>query len=95
MVSHFGDCGSTPPAGMYRGVVFDGCCVAAPFSGDPETLGLLPMGVIDFPFSLTADTIIFPFDFADYIDRKKKRDESLLQRKQSAAAITSQPRHEQ
>lgn len=86
MVSHFGDCGSTPPAGVYRGTVFDAACMAAPFSGDSQSVGLLPLGVIDFPFSFVADTIIFPFDLADRINRRKRENEKPAQRNQRAAA---------
>ena len=71
MVSHFGDCGSTPPPGVYRGTVFDAGCMAMPFSSEPH-LEYLPIGIIDLPFSLAADTLIFPFDLADYIERKNK-----------------------
>src|SRR4051812_42102166 len=70
MVSHFGDCGSTPPPGVYRGTRFDTACIAAPFASEPH-VELLPVGLIDLPFSLAADTIIFPFDLADCIKRKK------------------------
>jgi uncharacterized protein YceK len=86
MVSHFGDCGSTPPSGVYRGTVFDAACMAAPFSGDSQTAGLLPMGIIDLPFSLVADTIIFPFDLADRINRRKRENVTPLQPNQGATA---------
>ena len=76
MVSHFGDCGSTPPPGVYRGTVFDAGCIAAPFSSEPH-VGLLPVGLIDLPFSFAADTLILPFDLADYIGRQKSEKETL------------------
>ncbi len=78
MMSHFGDCGSRPPAGVYKGVVWDGSCVAAPFASKsesigPAAIGLVPIGIIDFPFSFVADTIILPFDVADCVDRQKEQ----------------------
>ena len=93
-MGHFGDCGSTPPPGVYKGMVFDAACIAAPFSSEPH-VELLPVGLIDLPFSFAADTIIFPFDLADYIKRKKREDEAALQPNQGAAANSHQPRHEQ
>src|ERR1043166_4317269 len=78
MVSHFGDCGSTPPAGIYRGTRFDGACIAAPFASEPH-VELLPVGLIDLPFSLAVDTIILPFDLVDYGKRKKREDERTVQ----------------
>lgn len=95
MVSHFGDCGSKPPPGVYRGTVFDAACMAAPFSGQSQAVGLVTAGVIDFPFSFATDTIIFPFDLADYIHRKKSKDETPLQPDPGAAANSHQPQHEQ
>jgi hypothetical protein len=91
MVSHFGDCGSRPPTGLYRGTVFDTGCIAAPFSGDPQLLGLLPVGVIDLPFSFAADTIIFPFDLADYIDRKKRANETPSQANKALQPTATAP----
>jgi uncharacterized protein YceK len=75
MLGHFGDCGSTPPPGVYRGTVVDAAFVAGPFR-NKEDYELVPLGVFDFPFSLVADTIIFPFDLADYIHRNKKECET-------------------
>ena len=72
-LGHFGDCGSTPAPGVYRGTVIDAGFIAGPFSaGGAEYWEALPMGLLDLPFSIVADTIIFPFDWADYIDRKEK-----------------------
>jgi len=88
MVSHFHDCGGTPAPGVYRGVVFDAACVAAPFSSEPQPQ-LLPVGLIDFPFSFAIDTIIFPFDLADYILRKNSEKEPSQQPNQSRSG--SQP----
>jgi uncharacterized protein YceK len=78
MVSHFHDCGGTPPPGVYRGTVFDASCIAGPFASEPH-VELLPIGLIDLPFSFAADTIIFPFDLADYIDRKKSKKDTTRQ----------------
>lgn len=75
MLSHFGDCGSTPPPGVYRGTRFDAACIAAPFASEPH-VELLPLGVLDMPFSLAADTIILPFDVADCSKRTKSKKEA-------------------
>jgi uncharacterized protein YceK len=93
MVSHFGVCGSTPAPGVYRGTVFDGACIAAPFSHDhdSQSFGILPLGVVDLPFSLAADTIIFPFDLADYVARTKSDDEKALQPNPQGRANGKQP----
>jgi uncharacterized protein YceK len=93
MLSHFGDCGSTPPPGVYRGTAFDAGCITAPFWSDPH-VELLPVGLIDLPFSFVADTINFPFDLADYNKRKRRKDETPAQPKQSAPADSHQSRHE-
>lgn len=94
MVSHFGDCGSTPPAGVYRGTRFDAACIAAPFASEPH-VELLPVGLIDLPFSLAADTIILPFDIVDYSKRKKSEKETDGQPNKGAAANGHPPQHEQ
>jgi hypothetical protein len=54
------------------GTVFDAGCIAPPISKDKPPLWLAPVALVDLPFSLAADTIIFPFDLADSIDHKKK-----------------------
>jgi uncharacterized protein YceK len=94
MVSHFGDCGSTPPPGVYRGIRFDAACIAAPFASEPH-VELLPVGLIDLPFSFAADTIIFPFDLVDYFDRKDSEKERAEQPNQGAPADGHPPPHEQ
>ena len=93
MVSHFGDCGSTPPPGVYRGTRFDAGCIAAPFASEPH-VELLPVGLIDLPFSFAADTIIFPFDLADCIKRKKSERETTVQ-PNGAPANSHQPQNDQ
>ena len=87
-MGHFGDCGSTPPPGVYKGIVFDAACIAAPFSREPQSIVLVPIGVIDFPFSFAADTIIFPFDLADYLDRNKRESKTPSQPNQVGPTAT-------
>src|ERR1041385_7524118 len=94
MVSHFHDCGGTPPPGVYRGTASDAAFIAAPFSGKPESAGFLPFGLIDLPFSFAADTVIFPFELADYIHRRKRKDETPLQPEQTAPTNSPHPQHE-
>jgi hypothetical protein len=73
------------------GTVFDAACIAAPFSGDLQTVGLLPLGVVDLPFSLAADTITFPFDLVDYIHRKKRENKTPLLPNPQGGANGRQP----
>src|SRR5690348_2187206 len=89
MVSHVGECGSRPH-GVYMGTGFDAACIAAPFSSEPY-VELLPVGLIDLPLSVAADTIIFPFDLVDNMDRKKSEKEMPLQPNQQSGANGRQP----
>jgi Protein of unknown function (DUF1375) len=91
MVSHFGDCGSIPPPGVFKGTVFDAGCLAAPFLNDPPLWWAVPFGVVDLPFSFAVDTIIFPCDLADYIDRKKRESKVPLQPNPQGGANGRQP----
>ena len=75
MVAHVGDCGSRSH-GVYMGTVFDAGCIAAPFLSNPPLFLAVPVGVVDLPLSLAADTIAFPFDLVDYIDYKKGGNEA-------------------
>jgi hypothetical protein len=95
MVSHFGECGGRPPPGVYRGTLFDTACMAAPFTGESQAVSLVTWGVVDFPFSVATDTIIFPFDLADYIHRRKSTVKTTVQPNQNTAANSHQPQHEQ
>ena len=81
MVTHIGECGrSAYGDGVYLGTVWDANLIAAPFSaGGSENWGAFPIGLIDLPFSLAADTIFLPFDIVGTSNRKKSENGSPLQ----------------
>jgi uncharacterized protein YceK len=63
ILTHTGDPGSDMgnmfrKNGVYRGVRFDSSFIGS----EESTAGLRVCGVIDFPFSLSADTLVFPYD---------------------------------
>jgi uncharacterized protein YceK len=57
--------------GVYRGTVADCGAIMAPFMGEARLWFFLPLGLVDLPLSLTADTLILPFDVAERTAQKK------------------------
>ena len=75
IVRHYGSrgsCMSMRGEGVYQGTVTDCSVIAAPFTAD-RSWWLLPLGLIDLPFSLAADTLILPYDLIDTAALNKER----------------------
>ena len=64
--------GSQYGRGVYLGTTYDVGIIGSSFSSDESHWGGFTFGVIDFPFSFVADTIILPYDLFGYMTHKEK-----------------------
>ena len=58
--------------GVYRGTVADCGAILAPFMGEARLWFLLPLGLVDLPLSMAADTLILPFDVLEMTAHKQE-----------------------
>jgi uncharacterized protein YceK len=62
-------------SGVYQGAVTDCGAIVAPFMDDAYPWFLSPLGLVDLPLSLAADTLILPYDLVDAAAQKKEKRE--------------------